>query len=150
MHYLNAWLSESPEWSAHSFALINPQLDYSGSWCSSTRHVRSQISSWRVAAGWDLPALFFSPAELKACSWPRKAKWLGEGLFLTQIDTRYLEMSLALCSCSACWHRAETDYSEPSLSVFLVRAVDDLWSQGTVGMPNRFYISVIMRIVLTL
>lgn len=48
-----------PEWSEKGFTLINPQLDYSGSWCSNIRHVYSQISSWRVAAGCDSLAFFF-------------------------------------------------------------------------------------------
>lgn len=110
-----------PEWPAQGFTLINPQLDCSGSWCSNTRHVCSQISSWRVAAGWGSPALFFfffPASELKECSWLRKPKWSGEGLFLTLIDTRYLEMSLTPCSCCACWHGAKADYSEPTLSIF--------------------------------
>lgn len=94
MHYLHDWLSENlSEWSEQGFTLTNPQLGYSSSWCSNTRHVCSQISSWRVAAVWDLPALFFPPpAQLKECSWPRDGKLLWEGFSLAVIDIKCLQL----------------------------------------------------------
>lgn len=115
-----------PEWLEQGFTLINPQLDYFGTWCSNTRHVCSQISSWRVAAGWDSPGFFcfffFFSAELKECSWSRKPKWLG--LFITLIDTRCLEMSPLAVAVSVGVGPRQITVS--LLSVFLVHEVDDL------------------------